>query len=187
MSDKPTAPERVQSAFRQLSEVATGLNTASDELGKTIAELEASIQKLNLGVSVWVQIAGNEDEHGNFWSREIGYVRIGGRWVIALRKAAGNFNTEDEQEETWSFNDSPRWMRVEGVGKIPDLLEALAKQAAETTGMIKKKTAEAKELAAAIKGAPAVKTSQVESRVTPQQLSAVKDAVAALAKTAPRK
>ncbi len=154
MSDKPSAPERVQAAFRQLSIIATGLNSASDELGKTIAELDAALKQLNLGIAAWVQITGNSDEIGNYWNRTIGYSRIGNQWGIALRKASGNFNNEDRDEiEEWLFNDAPRWMRIEGIGKIPDLLEKLIGQANNTTDQIKKKTAEAKELAAAIKAA----------------------------------
>ena len=70
------APERVQAAFRQLSTIAKDLNSASDELGKTITELDAALKQLKLGIAAWFQIAGNSDEHGNFWTRSIGYTRI---------------------------------------------------------------------------------------------------------------
>ena len=76
MPDKPTAPERVQASFRQLSAVATGLNTASDELAKTISELDAALQELHLGISAWVTITGAAtDEDGDYWSRDIGYAK----------------------------------------------------------------------------------------------------------------
>ena len=48
------------------------------------------------------------------------------------------------------FGDAPRWLRILGVGKIPDLLEALIKSTEETTKKIKTKTAEANQLATAI-------------------------------------
>jgi len=41
-------------------------------------------------------------------------------------------------------------MRIQGVAKIPDLLEALVKNTEQTTQKIKTKTAEAKELAEAL-------------------------------------
>ena len=152
MSDKPSAPERVQAAFRKLTNIATGLNSASDELGKTIAELDAALKQLNLGIAAWVGITGNSDEEGNHWSRSVGYARIGNQWGIALRTVSGNVNFPDDQDsEEWLFNDSPRWMRVESIDKIPELLEKLAQQASNTTDRIRKKTAEAKEFAAAIK------------------------------------
>ena len=154
MSTEPSAPERVQAAFRNLSTSATNLNAASDELRKTVSVLEEALKQLNLGISTWVTITGDEQSNGDYWSRDLGYVRFGGKWGIALREVAGNHAfEEDEKDETWSFSDAPRWLRIEGIGKIPELLEKLTKQADDTTEKIKKKTAEAKELAEAIKKA----------------------------------
>jgi len=159
MSDKPTLPERVQASYRQLSIAATGLNSASDELGETISQLNAALEPLNLGVAAWVQITGDADEWDNYWSRDIGYAKVGNEWGIALRTRSGNAqDSEPDREESWPFNGAPRWLRVEGIGKIPELLEKLIKQAEETTKRIKQKTAEAKELAAAIKAAAAEST-----------------------------
>jgi hypothetical protein len=152
---KPTVPERVQIAFRKLSMVATDLNSASDELTKTIAELDAALKYLNLGVPAWVQISGNTDENGNHWSRSIGYARIRNQWGIALATSRGNEGCDDSDDEEWLFDEAPRWMRIEGVGKIPELLEKLIQQATDTTEKIKKKTAEAKALTLAIKAAAA--------------------------------
>ena len=160
MADKLSAPERVQAAFRNLSTSATNLNAASDELRKTVSILEEALKHLNLGISTWVTITGDEQSNGDYWSRDLGYVRFGGKWGIALREVAGNHAfEEDEKDETWSFNDAPRWLRIEGISKIPELLEKLIKQADDTTERIRKKTVEANELAAAIKAAAA------ESRV----------------------
>ena len=41
-------------------------------------------------------------------------------------------------------------MRIEAIGKLPDVLERLVKQTEETTRSIKKKTAQASEIAHAI-------------------------------------
>ncbi len=40
--------------------------------------------------------------------------------------------------EEWLFNEGPRWLRSEAVAKIPDLIEALIKQAEHTTNKINK-------------------------------------------------
>jgi hypothetical protein len=165
MSDKPSAPERVQAAYRQLFNVSTALNAASDELTKTIAELDAVLKYLNLGVPAWVQISGNVDENGNYWSRSIGYARIHNQWGIALGTSKGNEGRDECDDEEWLFNDAPRWMRIEGVGKIPELLEKLIQQANDTTEKIKKKTAEAKELSIAIKAA--AEESKPTNKLTP--------------------
>ncbi|HMD84038.1 MAG TPA: hypothetical protein VKO18_04985 [Terriglobia bacterium] len=148
---EPPPTERVQTAYKQLSLAANGLNTASDELGKAISVLDAALQKLNLGVSAWAPLAGNEDPPYTWWTRSVGYSKIGDKWGIALRKASGNYNyPEQDSEELWLFNDAPRWMRIEAVGKIPDLLEALLKEAEETTKKIRNKTTQVYELAAAM-------------------------------------
>jgi prefoldin subunit 5 len=155
MNDKPSAPERVQVAFRGLSAVSSELNAASDALGQVIAELDSALQKLNLGVSAWVEISKGADDYGSYWSRDVGYTKIGSTWGIALREVDGHESTPDDTIESWLFNSAPRWLRIEAVGKIPDLLEKLIKQAEDTTKRLKKKTDEAKALTAAMKEAAA--------------------------------
>jgi len=152
MVNNTSAPARVLASFRQLSTSATNLNSASDELRDTISVLDAALKKLNLGVSAWVVITGDDEQDGGYWSREIGYAKIGDTWGIALKDITGNYNSPEAGEigEKWLFNDAPRWMRIEGVGKLPELLEKLTKQADTTAQRIKQKTAEAKELAAAV-------------------------------------
>lgn len=152
--------ERVQASYKQLSFAATALNSASDGLGEAISVFDAALKKLNLGIAAWVVVSGNTDEDLDWWSREIGYAKVGDKWGIALKTVRGNHNYPDhDSEEKWLFNDSPRWMRVEAVGKIPDLLEALLKQTDETTKKIKVKTEEALSLAIAMQKA----TDEVQS------------------------
>ena len=153
MSQDKTTPakDRIASSFKQLAAVSTDLNSAADQLNKTISSLDEALRALNLGVSAWHQVAGNEDpQDGSYWSRNIGYARVRNKWGIAIRKTWGNYNYDDYNEEEWLFADAPRWMCIESVGKLPDLFEDLIKRTEETTGKIKAKTHEAKELAAAI-------------------------------------
>jgi hypothetical protein len=150
---EPKAPpaERAQTAYQQLSVAAKSLNAASDDLGKAISVFDAALQKLNLGISAWVVITGNRGNDLDWWSRSIGYTRVGNKWGIALKDASGNYNwPEDDSIEIWLFNEAPRWLRIEAVGKIPDLLESLVEQAEETTKKIKARTKQAYELAAAM-------------------------------------
>jgi hypothetical protein len=119
------------------------MNSASDELVEAVSVFDAALKKLNLGISAWVQVSGNDDEDGDWWSRDLGYTRVGDTWGIALRTGEGNYNfSERDSEQRWLFRDAPRWMRVEAVGKIPELLESLQKQAEDTTKKIKVKTNE---------------------------------------------
>jgi hypothetical protein len=149
---RPTS--RVQASYKELAQAAINLNVASDELGNAIAVLDASLKKLNLGVAAWVTLSsGDGSSRGQdwWWSRDFGYAKVRDKWGIALRTSSGDGNYIDEDsEELWLFNDAPRWMRIEAVGKIPDLLDALLKQAQDTAKGIEKKTAQALELASAI-------------------------------------
>jgi hypothetical protein len=143
--------DRVQSSYKKLSLVAFDLNAASDELAEVVSVFDAALQELNLGIPAWVVLSAGGDEDGDWWSRDLGYSRVGDKWGIALKTAGGNYNRpEHDSEERWLFKDAPRWMRIEAVGKVPDLLEALLKQAEETTKKIKAKTEEAYALAEAM-------------------------------------
>jgi prefoldin subunit 5 len=154
-SNDDSLAERVQLSYLQLSAVASDLNTVSDELGKSIAEIDAALKKLNLGVSVWVAIVSGEDEHGGpfYWSEDIGYDKIGGKWGIALRSRSGNYEVDEERVEAWLFNDAPRSLRLSAIERVPDLLQKLSEEAVKTTNKIKSKLAEAQEVATAVKNA----------------------------------
>jgi uncharacterized phage infection (PIP) family protein YhgE len=46
--------EKMQTHFQTLSQIATSLNSASDELTSNIATLSESLKKLNVGLTAWV-------------------------------------------------------------------------------------------------------------------------------------
>ncbi len=142
--------ERIQNTYKQLSNAAIDLNAASDELGKPIQIWETALKKLNLGIAAWVEISeGGEEEL--WWDRGVGYTKLRDRWGIALRTRNGSYSCPDrDSEELWAFNDAPRWMRIESVGKLPELLDALLKQAQDTAQKIRAKINQANELAEAI-------------------------------------
>jgi hypothetical protein len=168
-SEKSSLSERVQESYRQLSGVAADLNAISDELGKSIQDLDAALKRLSLGVSVWVAIRGGNDmpEDPSYWSEELGYAKVGGKWGIALRTISGSYsNPEHDNVEDWLFNDAPRLLRLSAIEKIPELLEALSKEAAETSAKIKAKLADAQEVAAAVKSA-AEPVKRAHLRMTP--------------------
>ena len=152
MTSKDVPPsQRVATSFKQLSAAALDLNSASDELGKAISAVDTALKGLNLGVPTWVTIHGGEDEYLDYWSRDVGYAKIDNKWGVALRSVSGNHNYPDEGSiESWLFSDAPRWLRIEGIAKIPDLLEALIKKTEETTREIKLGIAEANQVASAI-------------------------------------
>ena len=149
--EKILPKDRIVSSFKHLNAISGELNAAIKELNKPIGRLEFVLKDLNLGVSAWHQIAGSEDENGSYWSRDIGYTRIGQDWRIALRHTSGHHNFDDSHsEEIFPFSDGQRWMCVEAAGKLPDLIDTLIKRALDTTEKIKARIPEVEELVAAV-------------------------------------
>lgn len=160
---------KIQSFYRQLSTVAADLNAVSDELGKPVADLDAALKKLNLGVSVWTYLRGGEDpQDGDYWGDDLGYAKIGGKWGVAIRSVHGNVGWPDqERSESWLFNDAPRELRLVAIGKIPDLLEKLHQSAVEMTQKVRERLTDAQEVAAAVKEAaekPKIEREKLKTR-----------------------
>jgi len=146
--------DRVQASYLQLSAVASDLNAISDELGKSVSEIDAALKKLNLGISVWVEIRSWTGDDLDYYRENVGYAKVDGKWGIALTTVSGNHNNPDQDDvEQWLFNDGPRKLRLDAIEKLPEVLKNLSEEAIRTTDKIKARLAEAKEVAAAVKGA----------------------------------
>ncbi|HVF59439.1 MAG TPA: hypothetical protein VNJ70_06465 [Thermoanaerobaculia bacterium] len=159
MATKSQVPpsDRISASFKELAASAARLNSVSDELASAIRPIDAALKKLNLGVAAWHSYAGSEDSGGEFSNRRIGYARVGRKWGLALSTVSGNHNYGVEDEEEWLFNDAPRWMRIEAVDHLPDLLEILVKKASKTAENLQKKAERARELADSISAATEVR------------------------------
>ncbi len=146
--------ERVQASYLQLSAVASDLNIVSDQLGKSIAEIDAALKKLNLGISVWVDISNWHGEDLDYYIQRVGYAKVDGKWGMALRTVSGNENNpEREDVEEWLFSDAPRKLRLAAIEKLPNVLKELSEEAVRTTEEIKSKLSEAQEVATAVNNA----------------------------------
>lgn len=143
--------ERIAESYQQLSVASAELNAAADELAEMVASLESALLPLNLGVSAWHQLAGNENyDDGSYWGRSIGYAKIQNRWSIAIRRTWGNNKFDDHGDETWRFADAPRWMCIESAGKLPNLFDDLIKRTRESTQKLKSRTEATAGLVAAV-------------------------------------
>ena len=144
--------ERITTSFKQLAVATNECDTAAAALGETIKPLEQALAKLKIPGSAWHRIAGGgPDEHGNSWSRDIGYHKFPEGWGIAVRRTWENeYHDDGDGEEVWRFEDAPRWMSIESAGKLPDLFEELLKRTRETTEKLKARTAQTTEIAAAL-------------------------------------
>ena len=151
--DRPHPRIRNFSNCTPASKVAADLNAVSDELGKSIAELDAALKKLNLGVTTWIQVQLVRDpQTADFEGDYLGYAKVGGKWGIALRKTSGNYNyAPDEPPEEWPFNEGPRELRLEAIEKIPELLNKLSEAATKMAANVRDRLGEAQQVAEAIK------------------------------------
>jgi hypothetical protein len=143
---------RIATSFKALAASSQVLNAASDELTKPIAEINGILQHLNLGLTVWERIHGEDnDGQGNYWSRDVGYTQIHRRWGIAIRTVEGSHHRpgEDDSQE-WLFDEAPRSLRIDAVDKIPELLDKLIKASEKTARKLQAKAGEARELATAL-------------------------------------
>jgi hypothetical protein len=139
--------------FENLSTVASTLNAASDELTKVVAALDEALKKLNIGLTVWLsfRFRGDPDSPGEYDTDQIGYAKVQSTWGLALRRIWGNESFDAHQEDgPWHFSDAPRELRIAAVDQIPEFIEALSKEASDTTKRVQEKTKQVRELAVAI-------------------------------------
>jgi hypothetical protein len=170
MPDPINISEVVASFYSELSTVAADLNAVSDELGKSIAEIDAVLRKLNLGITVWTEIQkGHGDfEHGDetYWSEDIGYAKWSGKWGICLRRTDGDVGCGEQATEMWLFNDAPRALRLIAIDHIVALLQKLSEEGTATTERIREKLADAQEVAAAVTQASQVRSAHLKKDAT---------------------
>lgn len=122
-----------------LTQAAQNLNVVSDELGKTISRLDTLFKALNLGISIWYTQA-----EGEGWKRSFGYARVKGKWGISIKHEIFEGSPAIRtSEESWNFNDAPRYMRIEVISSIPDLIVLMIQRTNETRVKIESKLLEA--------------------------------------------
>jgi hypothetical protein len=148
MPEKPLVP------FDRLTSIANNLNKATDELTKVVGVLDNALQRLNVGIPVWVIVIRwyAERDPTSYEGENVGYAKIDGSWCIGISRVVGDEASPepDEVREIWPFNDAPREARLRAVEKLPELIDQLAKSAEKTAEVVDKKLAETKAFAAAI-------------------------------------
>lgn len=141
--------DRIAAAYQRLTESASHLNSASDELGRSIRALDLALAKLNLGIKTWVKFGGWENSDSTYEDHHLGYAKVGPKWGIALSITRGMRGWEEDATDDgeWLFNDAPRALRAEAINALPDLIESLVTASDKATTDIKGKTDHARELA----------------------------------------
>ena len=150
MAESSSSPERIAAAYKRLAQSAESLSSKTDEFSRQIAVLDSALKKLDLGIIAWERIRGGEDKSGNYWSEDVGYAKINGKWGIAIRERSGNTNVGTEEIDEWLFNDAPRSLRISAIDQMPGLLNKLVASTGKTARKVDEKIAQAKSLASAL-------------------------------------
>ena len=144
-------PERVRSSYQKLLTAATELNSASDRFSKLVAEIDATLKPLNVGIVSWVKMGtGWCDEHSSGYD-QVGYAKVGGKWCIALSSVEEYDDRPEDHWEIWAFGDGPRRLRLKAIDYLPDLLDDLAQKAVSETKDVAKRTSDLEHLVSALK------------------------------------
>lgn len=146
----------LQSSFRELSTNTKQLNEASDDLSAYLHTLDEAFTGLNIGVTGWVTVTTSSEEQNPylFTEEQLGYSKVGQRKGLAVRivKIDRSESGEDREEvkDLWLLNDAPRAMRLRAVDYIPELMQVLTKEAAQTAKRVREKADLAKQFTAAV-------------------------------------
>src|SRR6266853_5754010 len=122
MSSTQEKIDKIHTHFSALIEIASTLNSASDEFTKTISVLDEALKQLNVGLTVWVTYRNNSDDRDDpltYDVDQIGYCKINSTWGIALRRIWG-VESDDRfnQEGPYLFTESSREVRLRSVDAI---------------------------------------------------------------------
>jgi hypothetical protein len=148
----------IDSALKELASVAQVLNKTSDDLTKQLTEVEAALATLKLGVKTWVTMRkcselSDPDNEGKRYQitivQQLGYGRNNNKWGLLFMEYCEEW-FEGEPDLLEFLRDAPREIRLLAVEKLPDLLNALIKEAKQITQETAKKAAEAKQIAAGL-------------------------------------
>ncbi|SRR6266705_2413135 len=92
----------------ELSKIAVELNKESDELCENIRHSNEQLNKLNIGIEVWIIIKDS--------TLKLGYGKgENHNWGLLI----------ESKDKKYYFNDAPRQCRIDVIESIPELLKAI--------------------------------------------------------------
>lgn len=143
--------DKVKKSIEQFPAAASSLNTATTQLGQSIGQLDAILKRFSIGIPTWVLFNGSADTVPGYYHEDLGYAKIAGRWGIAVRTVSGDVRSEEgDRVEQWLLPDAPRFLGVQAIEKIPELLDAILENAAEMSKKMVEKANEVDFLASGI-------------------------------------
>lgn len=148
--DSTSTSARISAAFSKLTESAKSINSISARLNKQIAAVENCLRQINVGVGCWTTINKGDSGRGEYWSQNVGFTRINGKWCIAIQTLEGADWADADKTEDWPFAEAPRYLQPKAVDKIPELIESLIAATDAAAERLEEKILPAEEIATAV-------------------------------------
>jgi hypothetical protein len=147
----------VEATLSKLAYVSNSLNKSSDSLSEQILEVESALQRYSLGVSVWVMMWSWEVEVPVIGAMDtnvtrmvcLGYSKHIGKWGLLVSEC--DSDRLPEEGNVSFLREQSRDVKLEAVGKLPDLLKELLKKATEVANAVTAKANVTREIAASLK------------------------------------
>jgi hypothetical protein len=142
-------PSKLSSVAKELFDSAYELNKESDRLTQAVAPFNEFFKKLNIGISFWFKWIETESNSGN----AIGYARVNGKWGIAIKHfendgpKSAKPDAPKYAEEVWLFDNAPRWMRVDAIAHLEDVVRIGLERTEEMRGKVIRATDKAASIA----------------------------------------
>lgn len=126
----------IESDLQVLADTSKNLNRLTDELTSYVELIESVVNDLNLGLAASVSVEEESDENGMCTHHvRLWYEKSDGRWGFSIHEFDDYVHDPDQTHNlrSWVFKDASRMLRLKVVDRIPELIKALAKEAAEMT------------------------------------------------------
>jgi len=157
----------VVARINDLANLSRKLNQQSDKLNEIISSINAKLDKLNLGVEVWLDyrpiIVGDTETCDENWQPTephrgatlLGYARVGDNWQLAIKEVTLVTKVNDFREEQEEVRDptdlkpllqATREVRVRAMERIPTLLDSVKAEASRLLASIEAAEKAAEEL-----------------------------------------
>jgi hypothetical protein len=136
----------MQDKLAVLSHLSESLNSVTDTYTKSLAEMQATLRKMNLGIKAWVPLSevsksGEPMRNKSIWL-ELGYAKTREGWGFAVRKVRrerGYYEGEldcpwtDEyiEEDPTPLLKESREVRLEASEQVERLLDELQRRGKE--------------------------------------------------------
>jgi hypothetical protein len=146
MTDDKAKTRELRESVAEAKTTAARLSKATDAMNAALVAAEAVISGFNLGVTASVTIT----DEGDGWYQSLRFAKDGKDWRLMVE--TGNWNDPDDDPSVTPIATATRAIRRSALKLIPDLLDALVKEAAKQAKDIEADAAEAEEFLKAVKG-----------------------------------